>query len=176
MDINAVFPEKAWFQGDTISFRVVLTDYNSALWTLTYVLLRSGQAAFSFASVPAADGAFQMTVLAAVTAAYTPGTYTLTARLTDATGTRITLGKTEATIWADLSLLVGDPRTTNRKALDDIEVALAFGAGSDVIEYNIAGTQVKKDRAGLLRLRAHYLLRVRAEQGRAGLANILYAL
>ncbi len=176
MDIDSVFPEKTWFQGDTISFRVVLTDYDAALWTLTYTLLRLGLPAISFASTPTTDGAFLMGVLASVTAAYAPGTYTLSAHLSNVAGERITLGQVEGIIWADLSTLVGDPRSANRKAFDDVEAALAAGAGSDVTEYSIAGTQVKKDRAGLLALRAFYLVRVRSEQGKLALGNILYSL
>lgn len=176
MDINAVFPQKTWIQGDTISFRVVLTDYNSTLWTLTYTLLRLGHAAITFMSTPSGDGAFLMSVLASDTAKYAPGTYTLSAHLSNVAGERITLGKVEGTIWADHSTLLGDPRSANRKAFDEVEAALAAGAGSDVTEYNIAGTQVKKDRAGLLALRAFYLVRVRAEQGKPALGNILYNL
>lgn len=86
---------------------------------------------------------------------------------------RITLGSTEITITPDPTLSSGgDPRSINRKALDDVEAALAAGAGSDVTEYTVAGTIIKKDRAGLLALRAYYLGQVRAEQGKPSIGTI----
>jgi hypothetical protein len=177
MDINDIIPARGWYQGDTISFPVILTDYDPTLWTLTYVLLGQGLPKTTFSSTPGADGTFLMAVAKTVTALWTPGTYYLTAYVTKVSdGTRVTLGQVEGTIWADLSVLAGDPRSDNRKAFDDVEAALAAGAGSDVTEYTIAGTSMKKDRAGLLALRAFYLVRVRAEQGKPAIGNILYSL
>ena len=176
MDINAVFPERAWFQGDTISFRIVLTEYDPSVWTITYTLLAMGQDPISFSSVPSDDGAHLMEVDATTTAGWAPGTYYLAATASNALGMRHTLGRVEGTIRPDLSTLTTDPRTPNKIALDDVEAALAAGAGSDVVEYTIAGTAVKKDRMQLLELRAFYLHRVRAEQGKSAIGSILYNL
>lgn len=177
MDINDIFPVKGWFQGDTIATTVTLTDYDPTLWTLAYTFNRIGAAKITFISTPGAGGTFLMSVAKTVTALYAPGTYYLAATITKVSdGTRVTLGQVEGIIWPDPTTLAGDPRSPNRIAFDSVEAALASGAGSDVVEYTIAGTQMKKDRAGLLALRAFYLVRVRAEQGKPALGNVLYSL
>ena len=151
--------------------------YDSALWTCTYVFRIAGQPAFTVVSTPAGDGSFSILATATTTATRTPGRYTVTALLSDGSGNKYTAGQTEIEIKPDVSILANaDPRSANRKALDDVDAALAAGAGSDVTEYTVAGTLIKKDRAGLLRLRAFYLLRVRAESGKPAIGNILYNL
>lgn len=174
MDINYVFPARSWFQGDSISFSLRLKGFVPSEWVVTYTFKRAGAPSFSFSSTPAIDGTFLMEVSATDTAHWTPGNYYLVATISDGTR-RFTLGQIEAQVKPDLSI-VTDPRSANRKAFDDVEAALAAGAGSDVVEYTIAGTTVKKDRPGLLALRAHYLARVRAEDGKPALGNVLYSL
>jgi hypothetical protein len=154
-----------------------LLGYDSTLWTCTYIFRILGSPSFSVASTPAGDGSFTVASPAATTATRLPGRYTVTALLTDGSGNKYTAGQAEIEIKPDVSILANsDPRSANRKALDDVEAALAAGAGSDVTEYTVAGTVIKKDRAGLLKLRSFYLLRVRAESGKPAIGTILASL
>ena len=176
LDIQRVFPSRTFFQGDTWSFRVILPNYDANDWTVTYTLRKQGQPAFTIVSSPAIDGTFLMEVQASVTATYAPGLYYAAATISDG-ATRTTLGQVELLVKADLATVPSaDPRSANRKALEDVEAALMAGAGSDVVEYTIGGTTVKKDRPGLLALRSFYVLRVRAEDGKPALGNVLYSL
>lgn len=175
MDIRALFPFQVLVQGDSWEIPVRLTDYDSSVWTLSYVFRLAGKPATTLASTPGDDGAFVISATTEQTAAITPGLYSVAAILTSGTK-RITAGATGIEVMPDLtSEDLADPRSLARRALDDVEAALAAGAGSDLVEYTVAGTVVKKDRAGLLALRAHYLQRVRTENGRPALGQILHS-
>lgn len=174
MNIQDVFPVREFYQGDTIDLKLILTEFTSGTWQITYTFKKLGLEAFTVTSQTSPDGAFWFSVPAADTADWTPGLYYVVATISDGTK-KFTLGQVEIQIKADLAS-VEDPRSLNRKCLEDVEAALAAGAGSDVQEYTIGGTSVKKNRAGLLALRAHYLKRVRAEDGKASIGNVLYRL
>ena len=164
MDLTKVFPFNRLYQGDSWKIETFLTDYDPAIYTLTYTFSKLGVTSFTISSTPG-NGLFNFYVSHTVTTNYTPGLYYVTAKVIDSTGDIFTLGQAEIQVMADPAT-VTDPRSPNRKALDDVEAALAAGAGSDLTEYTIGGTTVKKDRKGLLELRAFYLRRVRNEEGR----------
>ena len=161
--INSIFSFPVLYVGDDLAFSINLYDYSPSIYTLNYTFAMRGETPFTITSTA---GTFDFTVANAVTALWTAGIYTVTAFLLDGTGKKTTLAQSEVTVRPDLSqVATGDPRSANRIALDDVEAALAAGAGSDVSEYTVAGTTVKKNRAGLMTLRAYFLKRVRAEQG-----------
>lgn len=178
MDITKLFPVTQFYQGDDLSFNISLPDYDPSNYSITYLFRKLNTEPFTITSTPAVNGSFLMEVAATITADYTPGLYYVSAYFIEtATGKKTTAGQTEIQIKADISQLTNyDPRSSNKVALDAVEAALASGAGSDVIEYTIGGTTVKKDRKGLLALRAFYLQRVKAEDGKPAIGNILYNL
>lgn len=170
-----VFPFKSFYQGDTFDLNLNIQGYYSSEWTLTYTFRKAGQAAFQMVSTPVEDGLFSILVLPAVTSAYTPGLYIVTASLTDADSNKFTIDQQEIIIRPDVSLdSNSDPRTVARIALDDVNACLAAGAGSDMQEYTVGGTTIKKNREGLLALRAHYLKLVRAENGIPAIGSLKY--
>ena len=85
MDISKIFPITQLYQGDTWRFSVSAQDYDPSLWTITYVFRKVGQAAFSISSANV-DNAFSFEVLPAVSAAYTPGLYSVSAVLSNLAG------------------------------------------------------------------------------------------
>lgn len=179
MDINKLFPQKTFFQSDTWTLNLYLADYSASDYVITYYFKKPNQTGFSISTtIDPTNGSFLFSVPSSVTATYQPGTYYLTAKATDALGNVVTLGQTEVTIKADLSLGNVDPRSPNRIALDAIETNLALSAATDggLIEYTINGTVVKTDKAGLMRLRDFYLARVRKEDGKSAIGNIFYNL
>ena len=160
-----------FFQGDDVTFSVdlpILSDVSGS-YTLYYVWARQGVTAFIWQSTPVVGDlqGFSFYIPAATTAAYVPGNYYITAYLISNTdGTKHTIGQREGFVKPN-PMFVADPRSPNRKALDKVEQALAEGAGSDVIEYVVGGKTIKKSRPQMLQLRAYYLNRVKAEEGRA---------
>lgn len=178
MDINKVFPKNTFFQGDTWKFNVSLLDYNATSWTLTYSFKKTDVDPFTITATMDTDGSFLFNVASTLTADYIPGMYYVVAKITNVLTSEVyTVGRTEVQIKPDISLATNcDPRSTNKIALEAVEAALAAGAGSDVIEYTVGGTIVKKNRDGLLKLRAYYLAKVRQEDGKPAISNILYSL
>ena len=177
MDIQSLFKYSFFYQGDSWDFFITLPDYDSSVYTLNYVFAKVNTPSFVVSSTVSTGTQFNFSVDSTVTSTYTPGLYYVSAYLTDGTGKKTTLGQSEILIKADISLAAnGDPRTPNKIAFDDVEAALASGAGSDVIEYTVGGTTVKKNRQGLMDLRAFYLKRVRQEEGRLAITNTLYNL
>ena len=177
MDINSLFKYKTFFQGDDWDFIITLPEFDATVYTLTYVFAKANVPSFSITSLPDNGSTFTFSVSNAVTSTYTPGLYYVSAILTDQAGKKQTAGQSEIQIKADISKAVnGDPRSQNKIALDEVEAALAAGAGSDVIEYTIGGRTVKKNRQGLLELRTFYLMRVRKEDGIPAIQNIYYNL
>lgn len=167
---------KQLYQGDDWAFTVYLPDYDSSVYTLKFSFASKGIIPFTIQSQAGQGSTFTFSVSATETTSYIPGNYLVTASLLDGTK-KTTLGQNEVSILPDLTLVEnGDPRHPYRIALDDCEIALASGAGSDVQEYTINGTTVKKNRAGLLALRAFYLSRVRQVTGVAAIRNINFYL
>jgi hypothetical protein len=176
MIVQDLFKNNMLYQNDDWDFSVFLPDYDCATWTLQYAFAKKDMEPFTIQS-QAGTGSYFRFVVAAANTNKTPGLYVVTCSILDQTGKKTTLGQSQVTIRADLSLAEnGDPRSPNRIAFDDVETALASGAGSDVQEYTVGGTVVKKNRAGLLALRAFYLGQVRQEAGVPAIGVIKYYL
>jgi hypothetical protein len=110
--------------GDTLSQTVSLPDYPASDgWALSYTLV--GPSAVYTLSTAAAGDDFTVAVLAATTAAWAAGTYTVHAVVTKA-AERYTVDTAQLRILADLSAIVAgtDLRTHARKVLDAIEAWL----------------------------------------------------
>lgn len=176
MQLSKLFPITSLIQGDFWNFQVSLYNYDANLYTLTYTFKKMGSDTISMIAVNE-SGSFAFSVASATTSTYAPGLYYVVASIVEiATGNKTTLGQTELQIKPDLSTFNGDPRSAYRIALDDVEAALAAGAGSDVQEYTVGGRTVKKNRLGLLELRNFYLQRVRVEAGKSTIGTIYYSL
>lgn len=177
LDSNSVWKANVLWQSDTWVWQVVLPAYDSEKYTLNYAFKRDGLPPFVITSVPN-PLYFDFSVPSSTTTTYAPGLYNVVAYLMEiATGNRTTLGNSQITIKPDLMLGgSADPRTHNQIMLDTVNDALDKSAGSDVIEYTVAGTTVKKSRKELLDLRAHYMKLVRREQGKPAVSAIYYSL
>lgn len=131
--------------GDTITWLRELPDYPADDgWQLSYRLLNP---AARIDMVAAADGAaHRVTVSAATSAAYTPGTYTWIAHVTRSTD-RHTVGQSSITIKADWAAAAGngDARSPASRALDDLRAALLqwLSTSGQVQEYEIAGRRMR---------------------------------
>lgn len=175
MQINNLFPCREFYQGDTFSFNLRLTDYDPNVWTVTYYFAKA-ESSFNFASTATSDGSFLMEVQATTTATYAPGLYYVSAVLTDTNGNKFTAGQTEILIKPDVTKF-SDPRSANRIALDAVTAALASAApGAGIIEYTVGGTTMKKDYKSLLALRSFYLKLVRQEDKKPAISHIYYNL
>ena len=160
----------------TCALPISLYNYDSSLYTLSYNFKKLGADTITLVAT-SVSGSFTFSVTSATTATYTPGLYYVVASVVEtSSGNKTTLGQTEIQIRPDLSTFNGDPRTAYKVALDDVEAALASGAGSDVQEYTVGGRTVKKNRTGLLELRNFYLQRVRVEDGKSTIGTISYYL
>lgn len=126
--------------GDTLSWRKLLPDYPASVWTLIYTLIN---ATGKITVTATADGdEHVVSVLAATTAGWAPGEYTLVEAVSDGTN-RHTLSSATITIRPDLAAQASgyDARSTARKALDDLRVALAkwIATQGHITTYTIDG-------------------------------------
>lgn len=71
--------------GDSLRFVRTLPAYPAGTYTLTYTLRSSAGASYTFSAVNS-GGAHAVNVAASVTAAWTPGSYALSARVSDGAG------------------------------------------------------------------------------------------
>jgi hypothetical protein len=174
--IEKVFALPELTQGDDCVFSIRLGELSAADYTLSYVFKRNGLASFTITSTNN-TGEFLFSVICAVTSTYTPGNYYVAAYLIDGTGLKTTIGQSELCIKPNLAsdgLL--DPRSHYKQMFDDVEEALMAGAGSDVVEYSIAGTTMRMNRESLLKLRAFTLQRVKMEMGISAIGTINFYL
>jgi hypothetical protein len=163
--------------GDTAKWTRSLADYPAtAGWTLSYTAV-GATAAYSFSAAASGDD-HAVTVAAATTATYTPGTYQLTEHASLA-GERYTLATTTLRVLPDLAAVGAggaDVRSHARKVLDLIEAWLETKAPV-AASYEIAGKKLAQyPLPELLALRDKYRAEVRAEDRAAagfGPARIL---
>lgn len=142
----------------------------SAGWTLTYYLTLPGDSTVkNLEATPAGDD-FQVDVDAASSAAWAPGLWAWSARLSNGTETH-TVDHGQIRVLADPANVAAS-LTHARKCLTVVEAALEKCMGDAVVEYTIDGTTFKKNRTELLNLRTFYREEVRQEQaalqGKAG--------
>ena len=132
--------------GDTLAWRRDdLTDYPaSGGWTLAYKLI--GQAnSYTITAVGDAAG-HAVSVSAATTATWAPGTYTWVATVTHGDGRRFTIGQGPISITPNLAALTGgmDLRGPARQALDAVNDLLReYGAKAYLQEVELGGRRQK---------------------------------
>lgn len=164
--------------GDTLAWRKTLADYPaSAGWVLAYVLLSAAQ---RFTITAVADGATHaISVPAATTATYNPGTYTWVATVTKG-AERYTIRKGTLQIAPDLAAAgtaTFDARTSARKALDAANSALEnYGNKAYLQGFEIAGRKQQFHTPGeFLSYRAKLVAEVAREDNAARIASGLQA-
>lgn len=163
--------------GDTITWRRadLLGDYPSADYSLHYRGRRAGDATASFNVT--ANNNYQVTVAAAATSAWTPGTWHWQAYITRTSDSaRVTVGEGTFEVVPNRALSTIDPRSHAKRMLDAIEALLEGKAADDVEEYSINGRSLKKIPVAELvtwrdRYRAEWLREKAAEDIRRGLAT-----
>lgn len=152
--------------GTTFRAALALEDYPATAWRLTLPL--RGPQAIDLTAI--ADGAgFLLEAAAAATAAWAPGRYWYSLRVTD--GTRVyEAGAGQLSVLADLSAVSGayDGRGEAETALAAIDAVLAKRATRDQERYKINNRELHRTPVrDLLQLRAYYAMRVRRERAAA---------
>lgn len=156
--------------GDTWAWTRALGEYPASEgWGLSYAFV--GPAVISI-SASAAGDAFAVSVLAATTAAYTPGTYRWTSYVTKA-GERHKVEDGICVVEANGAALTGDHRTHAEQTLAAIETEIAArlnptvaaGGQRAIEDYSVAGRSVRKiPTPDLYRLRKKYAWEVWRER------------
>lgn len=147
--------------GDTAKWLRSLDDYPAtASWVLSYTLV---SAANRYVFSAAASGADHLvTVPAATTATWAPGTYTWRAQVSKA-GEVYTVGSGSLTIKPSFATAT-DGRSHARRTLEAIEAVIEGRATSEVSYYMIGGRQLRYiEPAQLLALRDRYRAEVARE-------------
>jgi len=168
MDISDLVPVTAMTQGDTLAVTVSLLDYPATAYTLAYCLKVVNQVPTIITSTPSGVQ-HKITIPGTTSAAWVPGTYLLVAYVVAIVGgARLTLGGTDFTVFEDLTGTTAayDPRSPNKVILDQIDAVLAKITTDAIADYTIGGRSVRLDKAGLLKMRQHYAVKVRKESGR----------
>lgn len=129
------------YAGDTVTWTKSLTDYPAPTYTLAYALVRDGGSISITASASGAD--HLVSVSAATSAAWVPGTYQWTAYVTSGSA-RYTVETGEIVIKPNPAAGGYDTRSYARRMLDAIEALLEGRATSDVSSYSIGGRSLSK--------------------------------
>lgn len=152
-------------------------DYPPAEWTLTYALLREGDATTTKTITASESGdTYGITVAHGTTAAYAAGTWHWQAYMTRTSDSaRVTLDKGLLIVEANAAT-AADPRSHARRMLDAIEALLENRATKDVNSYSIAGRSLTKmSPQELMQWRDTYRREVNSEiaseRARKGLAD-----
>lgn len=156
--------------GDTWTWTRSGGDYPaSAGWALTYFMsLPDGTIQQVQASASGAD--FQVAVSATSSAGWVPGLYNWTARVVN--------GSEAHTVDSGTMRVSPDPATVAAPAshavrcLAQIEAALEKCFGDAIVEFDLDGFKVKKNRTELVNLRTHYQAEVKRERGQLGMRII----
>ena len=152
--------------GDTWTWTRLQPAYPPADgWALTYYF-GLGANAPQVITATAVGEAFVVTVDAADTSLWPAGLYRWTARVSNTI--------TSETFTVDEGVLTVDPdpsTTYDRRSSAEInyaiiDAALQASAGDMIVEYQIDGVRVKKDRASAIKERARYLAIIRLQKGR----------
>lgn len=134
--------------GDTLTWAVDLPDHPADQgWVLSYRLINAGARIDIVAAPdPAQPARHRVTVPAATSAGYVPGSYTAVRYVTRGTD-RHTLAQGDMRILPDLAAVPGnlDARSEARRALDDLRAALMrwLASNGHVAEYDIAGRRMR---------------------------------
>lgn len=138
---------------------------------LSYTFIRD--AATYYTVTASADGDdFSVSVAASVTTGWASGLYRWTARVSKASEV-YTVGTGQVYVAPDPTLHA-DPRTHAERCLAAIETALeaTMTTGAEIVEFEMDGLRVKKNRTELLDLRDRYASLVRRSRGGSGLRII----
>ena len=165
--------------GDTWYWPATVADFPATEWTLKYAF--RGLALSVIDITATADGTdYEITVIAATTAAYLKGTYNWVAYVEKGTGDateRYTVGQGTVTLLPYLGAATGatDNRTHARKMLDSIETALESAAPkAAIVSLTVNGKSVQYKRDDLLKMRAQYRREVAKEVGQDNLVRIQF--
>lgn len=173
--MNDILPAKI-SAGLTFSKLVTLTGYPATGWALSVAL--RGPSVIDLVGV--ADGVqHQLLATASDTAAYAPGLYSYSARVSDGNGVVIEVDVGRVEILPDLAQLPGgsDMRSHSRIVLENIRAVLEKRATMDQQRYIISTPNGPRELwrtpiADLMKLEQTYLARVRAEDAAARGSNI----
>lgn len=168
--------------GDALSFDTGVTDANGNQytptdgWSMTLRLIpRASGTPITIPATPTPDGIeYSIDVVSATTAAWSAGTYSAAALLTQS-GERKTVYLGELVIKADpATATTYDSRSEARQALEAARTALATYTSTNghVSEYEIAGRRMKfRSASDIITLIRHYETEVAAEDRAQRLAQ-----
>jgi hypothetical protein len=156
--------------GDTAKWLKTLADYPaSAGWALVYTLINATNKITISAAAQGDD--HLVNVSKTTTAAYVAGTYDYRAQVSLGAET-YTVGSGRIVVEASFGAATLDNRSSSQKMLDSVEAVMLKTAGSNVLEYEIAGRRLKHYSMGeLLQLRDRLKGEVAKETAAAQLAN-----
>ena len=126
--------------GDTWKWERSLSDYPASdSWSLSYYLRKSGSSAITITSSANVD-AHLVTVAAATTASYTPGTWDFRGYVTKS-GERYEVfnGILEVETNPATAASSYDPRTHAEKVIDAIEAVLESRATKEILNFSVEG-------------------------------------
>lgn len=152
------------YAGDTVSWTRVQADYPASDgWVLTYYFALGSALPVPIAAAPAGPDHL-LTIPAATSDAWAPGTCHWTARVAKA-GETHTVGQGSFDVLPNPASAY-DRRTHSEKCLAAITAVIEGRMGDPITEYEIDGVKAKKlPHAELVALRAHYKGLVRREKG-----------
>jgi len=156
--------------GDTWTWTRSESAYPASTWRLTYYLAKDSSAPTVIQA--AADGTeFSVQVLPAETAAMAAGAYHWTARVSDGTNVH-TIGFGILTVRPDPSA-AADPRPLAERMVAILSSALeAAGSGALIVEYELDGVKVKKDRRSVLFELDRWRSEVRRQRGGPAIVSL----
>ena len=150
--------------GDSLTWTTSVPDYPASDgWALSYFMALPSGPVIQFGSTGNGDD-YTVSILAATTQAWAPGTYQWTSRVSKS-GEVHTVGRGLFVILPDPTAS-NDPRSHVRKCLDAITVVIEGRMNDPLAEYKIDGVEAKRiPIEQLLKLQAYYTARVRLESG-----------
>lgn len=159
--------------GDTLAFDERVADYPaSSGWTLNYRLVRrDGAVAYTFSGTASGD-LHAISVAAATTAAWVPGTYTWVSWVASGALSH-SVGNGTVEVLPNPRTAVGplDLRTEAQTALDNVRATIRGKATADVLRYTIAGRSLERyTMAELVALESQLAAQVKREARAATIA------
>lgn len=130
--------------GDSAEWTISLPDYPAPTWTLKYYLVKDGKQIVITGTQYGSTEEHHISVDAATTAAWQPGTYSYQAKASNGTD-RKDAGSGTVVIEPDFAQQGSgyDDRSFAKKSLDAIEAVIERRASKSQQEYQIAGRALK---------------------------------
>lgn len=132
--------------GDTLAFTKQLSDYSSADWDLTYVLIARLPSVQKIVLLATASGTgFSVSATAATTSNWTPGEYTIVGYVSDGTA-RYEIYRGQITITPNIQneeLGYLDTRSYWEKIRDQLRDTIQSGVIREVIRYSFNGVSTE---------------------------------